>query len=163
MGTQDTAADQTFRAGVGAVIQRADGMVLALKRADDPSAWQFPQGGLEPGEEPLDALFREVHEETGIERAQLTLQSLTPRLLSYELPKEYRSRRTGRGQTLYWFSLCFTGSDEQITLGDRKEFSAWRWMKMGDLVSIVSPFRREVYVQLEKHFQSAIFSSPETP
>lgn len=148
----ETIADQTFRAGVGAVIRRADGKVLALRRADDPSAWQFPQGGLKQGEEPLQALFREVQEETGIGRMHLTLQSSTPRLLSYELPKKYRSRRTGRGQTLYWFSLIFTGQDELITMGNRKEFSAWQWMNMGDLVAVVSPFRRELYAQLEENF-----------
>ena len=152
-------ADQTFRAGVGAVIQRADGAILALRRSDNGTAWQFPQGGLKPEEEPRDALFREVREETGIESVHLRVQNGSPRLLAYELPVEYRSRRTGRGQVLYWYRLLFDGADELITLGNRREFSDWRWMKMADLVAIVSPFRRQVYVELGRPLEE----SPEPP
>ena len=150
----EKSSDQIFRAGVGAVIQRDDGNVLALSRTDDPDAWQFPQGGLKSGEEPIDALFREVREETGIERSYLRLQADTPRLLAYELPQAYRSRRTGRGQTLYWYRLTFTGGDDRITLGNQKEFSAWRWMDMADLVAIVSPFRRDTYIALLREIRS---------
>jgi putative (di)nucleoside polyphosphate hydrolase len=149
MGSNTKTPKQFFRAGVGAVIQRGDGMVLAFRRVDDPDAWQLPQGGLEAGEEPLDALFREIAEETGIERSHIELLSHTPKLLAYELPGEYRSRKTGRGQVLYWFNLSFMGADEHITLGDGKEFSAWRWMPLDELVSIVAPFRRETYTQLQ--------------
>jgi putative (di)nucleoside polyphosphate hydrolase len=151
----DKPAEQTFRAGVGAVIQRPDGAVLALLRSDDDTAWQFPQGGLKPAEEPRDALFREVREETGLESWHLRIQSGAPRLLAYELPEEYRSRRTGRGQVLYWYRLRFDGADELITLGNGREFSDWRWMKMADLVAIVSPFRRQVYVELGRELEAS--------
>ena len=154
MGSPDKSAEQTFRAGVGAMIQREDGRVLALRRREDPDAWQFPQGGLKTGEEPIDALYREVEEETGIGRAYLEIQGEKPRLLAYELPEGYRSRRTGRGQALYWFHLLFTGSDDQITLGNHKEFSAWRWMDMADLVAAVSRFRHDTYRALFEECRS---------
>ena len=154
MSPSDKPAAQTFRAGVGAVVQRRDGAVLALLRSDDDTAWQLPQGGLKAGEEPLDALFREVLEETGIESRHLRVLGEGPRLLAYELPAAYRSRRTGRGQVLYWYRLLFEGPDELITLGDGREFTDWRWMSMGELIAIVAPFRRQVYVELGRDLEA---------
>jgi len=148
MTAREQSIPQTFRAGVGAVIQRADGCVLAFQRIDDPSAWQFPQGGLNLGETPLDALFREIYEETGLCREQVSLQTNEPQLLAYELPKAYRSPRTGRGQALYWFNLQFHGPDDAITLGDGKEFTAWEWLPMDEVLKRISPFRKEVYERL---------------
>ncbi len=139
---------QTFRAGIGAVIQRVDGCVLVFQRVEDSSAWQFPQGGLDSGEVPLDALFREIHEETGLCREHLSLLRDQPRLLAYELPEAYRSPRTGRGQALYWFNLLFHGVDDNITLGDGKEFTAWAWLPMDEVLKRISPFRKEVYERL---------------
>ena len=142
---------QMYRAGVGAVITGPGGKVLALERIDVPGAWQLPQGGLEVGEEPLEAVKRETCEETGIKEMDLRLLSPDPKLLAYELPREYRSKKTGRGQVQLWFIFCFEGSNEAITLGDKKEFKNWQWMPMDDLVSMVVPFRRPVYQELVKY------------
>jgi 8-oxo-dGTP pyrophosphatase MutT (NUDIX family) len=79
--------------------------VLALERSDVPDAWQMPQGGLKPGEEPAQAVLREVEEETGLPRASLEPIRSFPELLAYELPPKLRSKKTGRGQVQYWFFL----------------------------------------------------------
>jgi hypothetical protein len=56
-----TEPTQYFRTGAGAVIANAAGFVLAFERADIPGAWQLPQGGLEAGEEPLQAILEGDH------------------------------------------------------------------------------------------------------
>ena len=65
---------QYFRAGAGAMIVNDEGHVLAIERADIAGAWQLPQGGLDEDEEPLDAAYREIAEETGIEKADLEVR-----------------------------------------------------------------------------------------
>jgi putative (di)nucleoside polyphosphate hydrolase len=144
---------QTFRAGAGAVILNENGKVLALERKDIPGAWQLPQGGLDEGEIPLEAVIREVHEETGIKPRQLDFLSKASRLLAYELPEEARNRKTGRGQVQYWFLFRFTGQDEAITLGDKKEFRAWKWISMEELASEVVFFKQPIYRELAKDFE----------
>jgi putative (di)nucleoside polyphosphate hydrolase len=145
---------QSFRAGAGAIILNKSGKVLGLERKDIPGAWQLPQGGLDEGESPLEAIKREVQEETGIEAKDLELLSAESRLLAYELPLEARSKKTGRGQVQYWFLFRFTGQDEAITLGDKKEFRAWKWMSMDKLTSRVVSFKQPVYRALAKDFKS---------
>jgi len=145
---------QTFRAGVGAIILNENGKVLGLERKDIPGAWQLPQGGLDEGETPLEAVRREVREETGIEPGHLELLASASRLLAYELPPEARSPKTGRGQVLYWFLLRFTGPDEAITLGDHKEFMDWKWMSMEGLATKVVSFKQPVYQELARDFKS---------
>ena len=147
--TKEEAASQTFRAGAGAVILDSDGRVLALERRDNRNSWQMPQGGLQPGEEPAEAAQREITEETGIKCHMQPLAALDHPLL-YELPARHRSAKTGRGQVQYWFVFRFPGKDEDITLGDKKEFRDWKWMPMHELVSTVVPFKRAVYQELAR-------------
>ena len=150
---------QTFRAGVGAVIVNHSGDVLALERSDIPGAWQMPQGGLKIGEAPLVAVKREIREETGIEEGKLQKISSVNRLLAYELPINHRSKKTGRGQVQYWFVFRYQGTDERITLGDKKEFTAWKWISMDELVSSVVGFKRPVYEELVGYLERELEKS----
>ena len=152
---------QYFRAGVGAVIINDDGLTLALERSDIPGAWQFPQGGLEAGEEPATAVYREIEEETGIPKANLDLIAAYPTPLAYELPPEARSQKSGRGQAQYWFLFRFTGNDRAISLTNSDEFSAWRWLLAGELLETVVAFRATGYRRLFAHF--AAYLANESP
>ncbi len=143
---------QYFRAGAGAVIVNDGGLVLGLERADAPGSWQLPQGGLDEAEEPLQAAFREVSEETGIPEKGLYLLDTFPEPLAYELPPEFRSAKTGRGQVQYWFLFRLTGSEQEIDLSGGGEFRAWRWMAFPDLLESVAAFRRPVYLRLAERF-----------
>jgi putative (di)nucleoside polyphosphate hydrolase len=145
---------QTFRAGVGAILLNEDGKVLGLERRDIPGAWQLPQGGLEENETPVEAVKREIHEETGIEASNLEFIASMPRWLAYELPEEARRKKLGRGQVQRWFLFRFRGSDEAITLGDQKEFRAWKWIGMDELTSMVVAFKQPVYQELAEYFKS---------
>ncbi len=145
---------QTFRANVGAVIINRDGLVLALERKEIPGSWQCPQGGLDEDEEPLEAVRREILEETGIEASSLELLVTHPDWLAYEFPEEVRAIKKWRGQAQKWYLFRLKGPDGQITLGDGEEFRAWEWIPMGTLLSRVVDFKRAVYQELAHEFNS---------
>lgn len=151
---------QYFRAGVGAVIVNDAGLVLALERVDIPEAWQLPQGGLEAGEEPLQAVFREMAEETAIPASVLQLVVASPELLVYELPPMARSKKTGRGQVQYWFFFRFLGSDDAIDVRSGGEFRSWQWMPFANLLESAADFRKPVYRRLREEHH-CYFSKPE--
>lgn len=139
---------QFFRASVGAVIINPHDQVLALERTDTAGAWQFPQGGLEADEEPLEAAFREVEEETGLRSVRLSLIDQHPRWLSYELPSEWRGPKVGRGQTQRWFFFRLLGDPQTIDLPRQGEFRQWRWLEFAELLPLVAPFRQQIYHEL---------------
>jgi putative (di)nucleoside polyphosphate hydrolase len=143
---------QYFRAGVGAVIADPAGRILVLERAGLPGAWQLPQGGLERGEEPLQAVWREIREETGLSAKDLELVARCPELLAYELPAEARSNKTGRGQVQYWFLFRFHREGKRIRLAADGEFGSFKWASFGQVLAEVVSFRRPVYERLAEHF-----------
>ena len=117
--------------------------------------WQMPQGGIDAGEAPRDAVFRELREEIGTDKAEILAEH--PDWLTYDLPAEYRGtafRGRFRGQTQKWFALRFTGTDADIALDRHEpaEFSTWRWARLADLPALVVPFKRPVYDVLARDF-----------
>lgn len=133
-----------FRANVGACVVNADGHVLALKRKGVPeNAWQMPQGGIEAGEDPRAAIFRELREETGLLAHELSITAECPDWLVYELPLEYRNSKVGWGQAQKWF--IFRASPAARARPDGKEFEDCAWLKPADLLPLVMEFRRPTY------------------
>ncbi len=140
-----------FRANAGAVIINGEGKVLAFEREDAPGTWQMPQGGIKVNEEPLDAVFREVEEETSLPKHALELVAEHPEWLAYEIPIE--KRRGARGQAQKWFVLRLHGSTSTIDLENahETEFIAWKWTTLQALMHEVANFKRPVY---QKVFQA---------
>lgn len=143
---------QFFRAGVGAVIINATGLVLAFERSDTAGAWQFPQGGIDDQEEPVTSVYREIKEETGIAPEVLHLIRPYPHLLSYELPPEWRSPKIGRGQTQQWYLFRLLAEETLLDLPCPGEFSSWRWMTFTELLPLIADFRKNVYRCLAQEF-----------
>ena len=141
---------QTLRAGIGAIILNKDGLVLGFERKDFPDEWQFPQGGLDEGEELLDAVKREIYEETGIEANDIKLLAEAPVPTVYEFP----NKSPHRGQVHRWFLFRLESSDEAITLGDQKEFHAWKWTSMDEMIENVVSFKKSVYQELGDYFEA---------
>jgi putative (di)nucleoside polyphosphate hydrolase len=145
---------QYFRVGAGAVILNEAGLVFATERKGVPGAWQLPQGGLDHDEEPLQALYRELFEETGIREADLELLGNHPEPLVYELPPELRKTKTGRGQVQYWFLFRYKGNENTIDISSGGEASSWQWMHFGSLVDTVAGFRKPLYEKLNERFRN---------
>lgn len=139
-----------FRAGIGLLVMNLQGLVLAAERSDTPGAWQAPQGGLLPGEEPVEAAPRELAEETGIRWSDVTLVAEHPEWLGYELPPDARSDKTGRGQVQKWFIVRYNGADEAVNLprSGTAEFRQWTWLPMSNLVARAWHVKQPVYRRL---------------
>jgi putative (di)nucleoside polyphosphate hydrolase len=161
MSEQGTPADQPahglpYRPGVGAVLFNAQGLVFVGQRIDTPfEAWQLPQGGMDPGEDPEAAVLRELAEEIGTDKAVIIARA--PRPFRYALPPDLVGRvwhgRYG-GQEQWWFALRFTGSDADIKLDAHKhaEFRAWRWVPIDELPRLAIDFKRRLYRDLVAEF-----------
>ena len=114
----------------------------------------MPQGGIDAGEDPARAVFRELREEIGTDAAEIIGEY--PSWLSYDFPPElivpYRDRF--RGQTQRWFALRFTGSDDMIRLDadPHPEFDAWRWADINELASLAVAFKQPIYEALAREF-----------
>jgi putative (di)nucleoside polyphosphate hydrolase len=143
-----------FRASVGAMITDGQGYLLAFERKDKPGSRQFMQGGIEKGESPLEALEREIGEESGIRMEELEPLAEFPGLLTYELPPEHRSKKTGLGQTQRWFLLSYKPGKQGIELPAESEFRSCEWMTFEQLFASgkVVDFRRDVYSRLRQEF-----------
>jgi len=127
-----------------AVVERSDGLILAFERADAPGSWQLPQGGIEPGEEPRDTVWRELKEETGLTDADVSLAAEYPDWVSYEWPAEVTAGRKGIGQIQRWFT--FTAETDDIApTPDGSEFTNWKWVDRAWLIDHVIGFRSPAY------------------
>jgi putative (di)nucleoside polyphosphate hydrolase len=148
-----------YRRGVGIVLLNGKDEVFVAQRIDSPEpAWQMPQGGIDRGEEPLAAAWRELHEETGVRSAVLLEE--TANWLRYDLPRElvpniWKGRY--RGQEQKWFAFRFTGNDAEIKIdGEHPEFSAWTWADLRKTPEMIVGFKRPLYEQVVKAFQHLI-------
>ena len=132
------------------MVLDARGRVLALERSAVPGGWQLPQGGIEGDEEPVDALWRELREETGLTADDVHVVAELPEWLGYELPAENRSPKTGRGQVHKWFLLRAGADDPPVRTNTMPsaEFRAWRWVDLAELAERTVAFRQPVYRRL---------------
>jgi putative (di)nucleoside polyphosphate hydrolase len=139
-------ASAHFRAGVIVVVRRPDGRVLAFERAYPRGQWQLPQGGIRADETPERAAWRELREETGLDKAHVRHVAEHPQWTVHEWPANVR---TGRrlGQVHRWF-LFDALSDDVEPVPDGNEFVAWRWAEPEWLVDQIVDFKRPSYEQV---------------
>lgn len=139
-------ANPHFRAGVVAVVRRRDGMVLAFERSDYPGQWQLPQGGIESGETPKQAAWRELREETGLGADDVELVEEYDGWTVYRWPTRLRDGdRLGQVHRWFFFEPLH---DDILPSPDGTEFSAWQWMSPEALIESVVDFRRQPYRQV---------------
>jgi putative (di)nucleoside polyphosphate hydrolase len=129
------------------VVLNGHGHVLVLERSDVAGSWQLPQGGLEPDEEPEEAAWRELMEETRLGKGHVSLTRVSDFWIGYELPNEMRSSKTGRGQVHKWFCFDLKAGSDLPPLPDApgSEFVASRWVTFTELVASAIDFRQPTY------------------
>ena len=139
-----------FRANVGMVICGADGRIFWGRRTGQ-SGWQFPQGGVNANEKPIDAMYRELLEEVGLKPDQVKLLGQTKKWLRYKLPERYRRKNTEIeciGQKQIWFLLQLLDDDSCVDLKsgvESPEFDRWRWVDTDFVLENIVEFKRSVY------------------
>ncbi|HWQ63898.1 MAG TPA: RNA pyrophosphohydrolase [Methanospirillum sp.] len=143
--------NKDYRHNVGICLFNQKGLVLVAERRDFRGSWQMPQGGVKAGEEPEDAVFREMNEEIGTDNGRII--SKIPGYLCYDFlePTQYK------GQQQEWFALLFLGKDTEINVlkehkGKESEFVNWRWVPLQETVDLIIPFKREVYMVVRDSF-----------
>lgn len=138
-----------FRPNVGIVVLGPNKQVLWARRVGQ-NAWQFPQGGIQRGENPDDALYRELHEELGLQQHDVSIMGCTKGWLRYRLPMRYIRRNKKPlciGQKQKWFLLRMDCEPSAVNFAacDKPEFDAWRWVDYWYPPNDVIFFKRPVY------------------
>ena len=153
-----------YRPCVGTAVFNRHGRVFIGRRINGPEhvdaahAWQLPQGGIDPDEDPWRAALRELYEESNIRSVEKLAE--VEEELCYDIPREIIGRAWGgkyRGQCQKWYALRFTGKESEIDIahpagGHKPEFAEWRWERLVSVVRLVVPFKRPVYERLVKDF-----------
>jgi len=157
--------DLPYRPCVGVAVFNREGHVFVGRRIgasnDENYLWQMPQGGIDQGEKPIDAAYRELHEETGIESVELIAEA--PEWLKYDLPVGRSKRWSGkyRGQTQRWFAFRFVGDESEIRfdLHGKPEFDGWRWVELDKVPALIIPFKKPVYEDVVRYFAPIVADS----
>ena len=149
-----------YRPNVGLALFHRDGPVFLGKRygAEGPFQWQMPQGGVDRGEKPADAAYRELEEEVGVNAALVDLLEETADWLYYDFPIDVRTKMKPRGrymgQRQKWFAFRFKGRDADIRLDTHTpEFSDWCWAALESAPELVIPFKRPTYEEVARRFK----------
>ena len=144
-----------FRPNVGVILMRDDGSLLWARRVSR-DGWQFPQGGMNSDETPLEAMYRELREEVGLEVGDVEVLGSTPGWLRYRLPRRCvraNERPVCVGQKQVWFLLRLLSDESRLRfdITDSPEFVEYRWVDFWYPHEHVVSFKREVYFRALSH------------
>lgn len=145
-----------YRPNVGIIICNRRGQVLWARRFGQHS-WQFPQGGVNDGENPEQAMFRELFEEVGLKKDDVRILAISRHWLRYKLPKRlvrWESKPVCLGQKQKWFLVRLESKESNICFDScgHPEFDDWRWVSYWYPVRQVVSFKRDVYRRALKEF-----------
>ena len=148
-----------FRNGVGIILLNKENKVFVAKRIDNPeNFWQMPQGGVDVGENFLNAAYRELEEETGVKDVEL-IQEIDG-TMTYELPDHLLGviwKGRYKGQKQKWFLMRFLGQDEEINIKTAKpEFLDWKWVELNTITELVVDFKLHIYKELKEKIKKII-------
>lgn len=144
-----------YRPNVGIILMNPEGRVFWARRSRR-DGWQFPQGGIRSDETPLEAMYRELEEETGLRAEHVEVLAATPGWLRYRLPRRFvrtSQRPVCIGQKQVWFLLRLVADESNVRLDhtDRPEFDRWQWVDFWYPFEHVVDFKRDVYLRALNH------------
>ena len=147
-----------YRSNVGIMLINDDGHVFVGQRLDNnQNAWQMPQGGIDGDEDPQSAAYRELLEETGIEKENVKFLATSSKWLLYDLPEDLIPKLWDgkyRGQKQKWFLFKFLGTNKDINIStEHPEFSSWKWIPKENLLEEIVPFKKSVYESVLREFE----------
>jgi putative (di)nucleoside polyphosphate hydrolase len=150
-----------YRPNVGIILVNTRNEVFWGKRMRE-HAWQFPQGGIKYGESPVQAMYRELHEEVGLMPHHVRVLGRTRDWLRYNVPAHFVRREWRghyKGQKQIWFLLRLMGRDSDVCLRatQHPEFDAWRWSQYWVPLEAVIEFKRVVYMQALTELSGILF------
>lgn len=134
-----------LKPNVAAILRNARGQILICERIGVAGAWQFPQGGIDDGEMPEEALRRELREEIGVApKAYTIVESRGPYRYVFG---EGVKKRGHHGKVQTYFLCDFHADDSAINVRtEHPEFRAFRWIAPTDFqLAWLPPMKREVY------------------
>ena len=148
-----------MRHGVGIIVLNKKNEVFVGKRKDNPiDKWQMPQGGIDTNETPLNAMKRELKEETSITKIKVLKE--IEKSFEYELPPKLLGKiwkGKYRGQKQKWFIVKFIGNDNEINLNtEYPEFIEWKWIDYNLLPDVIVDFKKKVYEKLKIELKNFI-------
>ena len=152
-------SDLPLRTGVGIIVLNKDNKVFVAKRIDNAkNFWQMPQGGVDEGENFLNAAYRELEEETSIKSVEL-IEELEG-TITYELPDHLLGiiwRGKYKGQKQKWFLMRFIGEEKEINIKTKNpEFLEWKWIELDQITELVVDFKLHVYTELKEKVKKII-------
>ena len=144
---------EIYRPNVAIIIINKQGKSLWCRRKNH-DGWQFPQGGIDSGETPLEAVLRETEEEVGLKESEINILSENSNWINYQVPKERRStyfsiKKGFVGQTQKWFLAELKSDESSIKLDSSKhiEFDKWEWVNYWYPLRASVTFKKEAYRQ----------------
>ena len=135
-----------YRSCVVGVFVNDKGLVLAGERADAPGSWQLPQGGVDPGESVIQAIYREMREELGCDAFEIVDQS--SREIKYRFPEGLKAKVAKRycGQSTTWFKLKFKKDAAPDLAKADGELKSTKWLPPAELTEGIIEWKRAAYV-----------------
>jgi len=126
--------------------------IFIAQRNDLSDVWQFPQGGIDEGEEVNEALFREMKEEIGTDKAKIIAEY--PHWISYDFPtKIAKKMKPYKGQKQKYFLVKLKKSAKINIKTKHPEFSNYKFVKLDDVLLLSASFKKDVYKKVIKHFK----------
>jgi putative (di)nucleoside polyphosphate hydrolase len=153
-GNGEKSIENNYRANVGLMIVNAQHQILAGEAYHYPGEWMMPQGGIDRGEDCLQAMQRELYEETGLKFSQMRLICEHDEWLEYLFRKpQYKDDIFYIGQRQKWFLIEYNGPLPDIENAKEQEFSCFGWVEPDWLVAQIPPFKKEVYSTVVSAFE----------
>lgn len=122
------------------------------QRSDMKGVWQFPQGGIDDGESPREALFRELKEEIGTDNVEILAEC--PRWIAYDFPKTVSKKMYPfDGQTQKYFLVRLKKESDIDLKTKHPEFNAFKFVDYENIFNIVNHFKKSVYKEVLEYFK----------